>query len=107
MHPELVRDVFILVRPVVRTGAETATRLGTLQLLSYEAVHGTQAVQQRVVVFLVERQSSQSHLQEGTHSVCMASLAVVLLRGFQETGVVDACVGLELVGLLCNLVQLA
>lgn len=78
-----------------------------LQPLPHKRVHGTQAVQHGRVVLLVERQRRQPHLQQRAHLVRVAPLAVVFLARLQKARVVDAAVALQLVGFLCDLVQLA
>lgn len=76
------------------------------EVLAHERVHGRQADEQGRVILLVEGQGSQAHLEQRAYAVAVAALAVVLLGGLEEAGVIDAAVALQLTDLLGDDVEL-
>jgi hypothetical protein len=77
-----------------------------LEALADERVQGRQPVQQTRGILGVQRVACNAGIDEGPQLVRLAAQLVVLLGGLDDGGEVDAAEGLELLGLLGDLVEL-
>lgn len=103
--PTLVRGEALAARAAF---SEREGLLGlALEPLSDERVQRRQPVQQRRGIFGVERVTSNTRIDERAQAIGAAAKLVVLLGRLDDSGEVDPAKALELLGLLCDAVQLA